>query len=326
MTQSILTKLLQAHVGRILAGGVLAAALGACSAGPTRELADARRAYDDAQDSAAARQRPNEMARARIALDRAEAAHDEAPGSDREIELARRAEYRARLAMARADAGGAPRVNARDREYEADVAAERRESAAERREAAAERREQVRADARADAKMKAETDAELAAPPPPPATPMPVDEKPMTKAEAKKAEAALQNLGQVANVKQEARGVVITLSGSLLFPSGNQELSPIARKNLDQVAHALSQQPPSTTFVVEGYTDDSGSEKQNDQLAAQRAKAVADHLVQAGIDPSRVRAEGHGEHDPVASNDTPEGRASNRRVEILLSQQQLSMR
>jgi len=290
-----------------LAGGLLAAALGACSAGPTRELADARRAYDEAENSAAARQRPNEMARARVALDRAEAEHDRDPGSEQEAELAKRAEHRARLAMARADAA-APRAHADER---AEVAAERRERAAERREQA-----KLDADARAEAESVS-----VAAPPPPPANPERV-----SKADDRKAEAALQNLGQVANVKQEPRGVVITISGSLLFPSGERELSPIARQNLDQVAQALAQQPPSTTFVVEGYTDDTGSEKQNEQLASERAKAVADHLVKAGIDPSRIRAEGHGEHDPIAANDTPEGRASNRRVEIVVSQQQLSMR
>jgi outer membrane protein OmpA-like peptidoglycan-associated protein len=125
----------------------------------------------------------------------------------------------------------------------------------------------------------------------------------------------------VANVKQEPRGVVITLSGSVLFPSGERELSPVARKSLDQVADALAAQPSTTTFQVEGYTDDSGSPKQNEELAQQRAKAVADHLVQSGIDPSRIQIVSHGEHNPIANNDTAEGRASNRRVEIVVEQQ-----
>lgn len=315
MTQSILTK----RVGHVFASGVLAAALGACSAGPTRELADARRAYDEAEDSTAARQHPNELARARIALDRAEAEHDDNPGSEREAELAKRAEYRARLAMSRA-AADTTAVRSAHADERAALEAERGDIAAERRAQAAERRE-AKLEAKQDAKERAEAESVSVAPPPPPA-----DTQHPTKAEERKAEAALQNLGQVANVKQESRGVVITLSGSLLFPSGEQELSPIARKNLDQVAQALAQQPLSTTFVVEGYTDNSGSEKQNEQLSSQRAKAVADQLVQAGIDPSRIRAEGHGERDPIVSNDTAEGRASNRRVEIVASQQQLSMR
>jgi outer membrane protein OmpA-like peptidoglycan-associated protein len=97
-------------------------------------------------------------------------------------------------------------------------------------------------------------------------------------------------------------------------------MSPIARQNLDQVAHALAQQPSTTTFQVEGFTDDSGSPKQNEELAKERAKAVADHLVQSGIDPSRIQVVSHGEHDPVANNDTAEGRAANRRVEIVVEQ------
>lgn len=142
-----------------------------------------------------------------------------------------------------------------------------------------------------------------------------------SKAHDRKAAAALQNLGQVANVKQEPRGVVITLSGSLLFPSGERGLSPVARTSLDQVAHALAEQPPTSTFQVEGFTDDSGSPKQNDQLAKERAKAVADHLVQNGIDPARIQVVSHGEKDPIANNDTPEGRAMNRRVEIVVEQE-----
>src|SRR4029077_15865677 len=112
-----------------------------------------------------------------------------------------------------------------------------------------------------------------------------VSDKPVTKAEARKASAALQNLGPVANVKEEPRGVMITLSGTLLFPNGEKEMSPIAKQNLDQVAHALAEQPASTTFEVAGHTDDSGSDKQNKQLADQRAKAVADYLIGSGIDP-----------------------------------------
>jgi len=139
-----------------------------------------------------------------------------------------------------------------------------------------------------------------------------------SKADERKAQSALQNLGQVANVKEEPRGVVITLSGALLFPSGDERLSPVARKDLDQVAHALAAQPADTTFQVEGYTDDTGSPKQNDQLAQRRAKAVADHLIQNGIDPSRIHVVSHGENDPVANNDSAEGRAANRRVEIVV--------
>jgi outer membrane protein OmpA-like peptidoglycan-associated protein len=301
MTHSTLTTMLKTHVGRILTGGVLAAAMMACSAGPTRQLADARKAYDDAENSPAAERNPRELDRARIALDRAEEAHDADPGSTREVRLSERAEYRARMVTAHADPDLRARhdhVAAVDADTATDVREDRADVAAE------------RARAREDAKTVAVTRDER-----------PVAVKTSDKVQDKKAAAALQNLGQVANVKQEPRGVVITLSGSLLFPSGDRAISPIARQSLDQVAHALAQQPSTTTFQVEGYTDNSGSPQQNDQLAQQRAKAVADHLVQSGIDPSRIQVVSHGEHDPIANNDTAEGRASNRRVEIVVEQE-----
>jgi outer membrane protein OmpA-like peptidoglycan-associated protein len=297
MTHSTVTTMLKNHVGRLLTGGVLAAALVACSAGPTRQLADARRAYDEAEDSPAAAQHPRDLERARFALDRAETAHDEEPGSAREVRLAEQAEYRARMVNARTDRDYRARHDAThyddDNRTDAEVRRDRADAAAE------------HVDARDDVRT--------------------VEAKPVTarssKVQDKKAAAALQNLGQVANVKEEPRGVVITLSGQVLFPTGERELTPVARKSLDQVAHALAAQPSTTTFQVEGYTDDSGSPKQNEDLAQERAKAVADHLVQSGIDPARIQVVSHGEHDPIANNDTPEGRATNRRVEIVLAQE-----
>jgi outer membrane protein OmpA-like peptidoglycan-associated protein len=135
----------------------------------------------------------------------------------------------------------------------------------------------------------------------------------------RRANASLQSLAQVANVKETPRGAVITLSGSLLFPSGQEDVSAIGNQSLDQVAHALAQQPSDTSFKVEGYTDSTGSESQNLELSNQRAQAVADRLAEAGIDASRVRAEGRGEAQPIADNTTPEGRATNRRIEIVMS-------
>jgi outer membrane protein OmpA-like peptidoglycan-associated protein len=278
-----------------LTGGVLAGALCACSSATTPQLADARRAYAEAEDSTAGARNPAQLSRARVALDRAEDAHDQDPGSAREARLAERAEYRAKMV-------GHPETDDAVR-ARADVKGE----AEERHEAARVEREEV-----ATERAQAERDHAHA-----------LDERPVTparasKADERKAQSALQNLGQVANVKEEPRGVVITLSGALLFPSGDERLSPVARKDLDQVAHALAAQPADTTFQVEGYTDDTGSPKQNDQLAQRRAKAVADHLIQNGIDPSRIHVVSHGENDPVANNDSAEGRAANRRVEIVV--------
>jgi outer membrane protein OmpA-like peptidoglycan-associated protein len=140
-----------------------------------------------------------------------------------------------------------------------------------------------------------------------------------TKASPREANAALQGLAQVGTIREDTRGVVITLSGSLLFPTGEEELSPIGNQNVDRVAHALAQQPKDTTFDIEGYTDSSGSDSENRTLSERRAKAVADRLVTEGIDSSRIRVVGRGEEQPIADNGTDEGRASNRRVEIVVN-------
>lgn len=274
----------------LLTIGVLAGALGACAHRPSEQLVDARRAYEDAADSPARQHRPQELAAARTALDRAEQAHDAAPRSEREKRLANEAERKAIVARAHGEADEVHHEAADERRNERrEAASERRE---EQREAAEERREDRR-DARGPEQGE--------------------------RARARRGAAALQNLASVAAVRQEPRGVVITLSGSLLFPSGEEQLSPIARQNLDQVAHALSEQPSGTRFSVAGHTDDSGNSAQNKQLSLQRARAVAEQLSAAGIERDRVEVDGFGETRPIAGNDTPEGRASNRRVEIIVT-------
>jgi len=130
--------------------------------------------------------------------------------------------------------------------------------------------------------------------------------------------AALQSLAKVATVKQESRGVVIILPDSTLFSARNEEISAGAHNDLNQVADALKQQPADTTFHVQGYTDSTGSDAENQKLSTKRAQAVAERLEQAGIASSRIRSEGRGEADPIASNDSEEGRAANRRVEIVV--------
>ena len=69
---------------------------------------------------------------------------------------------------------------------------------------------------------------------------------------------------------------------------------------------------------VEGFTDSRGADDMNLKLSQDRANAVKDYLVSQGVKPEKVRAMGRGEANPVASNDTPEGRANNRRVEIVV--------
>jgi len=133
----------------------------------------------------------------------------------------------------------------------------------------------------------------------------------------KKAEEATANLAKIAMVKQEARGLVITLSGSVLFTSGRSTLLANARPKLDEVATAL-QKSDAEKFVVEGHTDSIGSDATNEELSYRRAQTVHDYLIERGVPAEKIRAVGYGKSRPVADNTTAEGRANNRRVEIII--------
>jgi outer membrane protein OmpA-like peptidoglycan-associated protein len=130
--------------------------------------------------------------------------------------------------------------------------------------------------------------------------------------------AALANL---AAVKQEERGLVITLSGSVLFKSNESTLMPAAQTKLNQVVETLSANGKSP-LVVEGHTDSQGEDASNQILSQKRADAVRDYMVSKGYDAALVTAQGIGEARPVADNNSPEGRANNRRVEIVVQNTQ----
>lgn len=310
--------------GSLMAAGVLGAALAGCaSSPPTAELVDARRAYDRAEDSAAADYRPAQLLDAREALDRAEEAHDDDPGSAREARLSRTAEAKANMAMTQGEYAEAKRTQAairteERREERANARANESRALAKSaardrdREDLAEQRAEERAELADDRADRAEARADA------------IQERNEKIAEQSndhggpQARAALQGLAQVATVKEESRGVVISLAGSLLFPTGKGELSPIARRSLDQVASALEAQDEDAQFAIEGHTDDSGSAALNEQLSAKRAQAVADYLNERGIPEGRMRVAGFGERMPVATNDTEQGQAANRRVDIVV--------
>jgi outer membrane protein OmpA-like peptidoglycan-associated protein len=132
------------------------------------------------------------------------------------------------------------------------------------------------------------------------------------------AAAALKSLDEVARVKEESRGIVITLSGAVLFATGEHSLLPIAKEKLREVAQALLEQGEST-ILVEGHTDSRGSSIKNHELSLLRAQEVRGYLVSQGIPTNNIQAAGLGEERPIASNDSAEGRANNRRVEIVVN-------
>ena len=134
----------------------------------------------------------------------------------------------------------------------------------------------------------------------------------------KRAAQAAADLARIASVKQEARGMVITLSGSVLFASAKSDLLPEAQVKLGDVAKALANQDPDSKIVVEGHTDSQGGATFNQDLSQRRAESVRSYLVSHGVAADRVSAQGFGPTRPVADNTSTEGRANNRRVEIVV--------
>jgi outer membrane protein OmpA-like peptidoglycan-associated protein len=136
---------------------------------------------------------------------------------------------------------------------------------------------------------------------------------------------AQADLAALAAVKEDARGLVITLSGSVLFASDKSELLPAARDKLNQVADALLA-TKERKLSVDGYTDSQGSASYNMDLSQRRADAVRSYLISRGYPGELIQANGLGKGDPVADNSSPEGRADNRRVEIIVNHATVSQK
>jgi outer membrane protein OmpA-like peptidoglycan-associated protein len=126
-----------------------------------------------------------------------------------------------------------------------------------------------------------------------------------------------QRLAQELKAAQIERGLVLTLD-DVLFDTGKAQLKGGAQRSIDQIAAFLAENPE-RRVQVEGFTDSQGSEAYNRELSQSRADAVAQAIIQRGIDAQRVRALGYGEEFPVASNTNPGSRQLNRRVEIVVS-------
>ena len=137
---------------------------------------------------------------------------------------------------------------------------------------------------------------------------------------------AMKDLATIAAIKEEARGLVITLSGSILFASNKFALLNTAMTKLDQVAEALKAQDSDKRMVVEGHTDSQGSDRINQPLSLNRANAVRDYLVSHGVDSDKISAVGMGSSRPLLDNRNAENRANNRRVEIIIQPSHLSVR
>lgn len=120
---------------------------------------------------------------------------------------------------------------------------------------------------------------------------------------------------QGAEVVREGDELKVTFAEKILFDFDSSALKAASRTQLDQVASVLGKYPE-TNIVVKGHTDAKGSDEYNQRLSERRAAAVVNYLEEQGVRRSRMTARGYGESMPVASNDTEEGRAENRRVEL----------
>lgn len=114
------------------------------------------------------------------------------------------------------------------------------------------------------------------------------------------------------------KGKVVYRLGDLLFASDEAELGPGAGATLDAMVAAIAREP-NRRIVVEGHTDSTGEAAYNRELSRRRAEAVRQYLVAHGVAADRIVAVGKGEADPIAGNDTADGRKHNRRVDVIVS-------
>jgi outer membrane protein OmpA-like peptidoglycan-associated protein len=267
-----------------------------------RLMAVKQKAEDEAQAAAAARE-----AKAR---------------ADADSEAKRRADAEKATAQAQADRAAAEQAKAEalKMKQEAEAAAKeasRQKAAAEKATAEAIAQQQVlaaetdkarQAAAQSDTlRQQAETAKQQA-------------EKATQQAEYEKQELRarlLQQLNSILATRDSARGLVANMS-DVLFRSGSVELLPAARERLAKVSGIVLAYP-TLNVAIEGHTDSIGADDYNQQLSEHRAQAVRDYFVRQGINSAAVEARGYGKTEPIATNDTAEGRQQNRRVELILS-------
>ncbi len=130
---------------------------------------------------------------------------------------------------------------------------------------------------------------------------------------------AIENALPGAEVERVEEGIRVVLNEeSINFDFNSSELTPKAMENLNKLIPALNKEPD-TNLQIQGYTDSKGPEDYNLKLSQERAQSVYNYLVANGVAASRLTTVGFGETHPVASNDTDEGRAKNRRVEFIIT-------
>jgi outer membrane protein OmpA-like peptidoglycan-associated protein len=120
-----------------------------------------------------------------------------------------------------------------------------------------------------------------------------------------------------ATVERVGEGIQVTFDSGILFDFDSYALRPEAQGHLTDLAASLNEYSDSEVLIV-GHTDSSGADEYNQTLSERRADAAGDYLLRAGVRPSRVKTMGLGESEPIAANETEDGRQQNRRVEIAI--------
>ncbi len=278
----------------LFTGIVLAsvAALSGCAANAPKELLDARAAFERAKSSQASSVTPADVASARDALLRAESSFDDDGDNLRTRSFAYVAERMSERAVVRAGTLVAERDKVAAEKQLVDTATSTAEGLSK------EVNQKDRELATSGEKLQDERSKRIAA--------------------EKKAQDALNRLAAFATIKEEARGLVITLPGGVLFETNKATLLGTAEERLNQVADALLADRDAT-MVIEGHTDSQGNDAINDKLSKDRADSVRDYLLKRGVAADRLSSVGKGSKSPIADNKSAEGRANNRRVEIVVT-------
>lgn len=275
--------------------------LASCAASVPTELANARSAYRRASMGEAAKLAPAELHVANTALYKAEMSFAAEDDLYKTKDLAYVAQRKAQLAEAIASITaeqGTTTTAKEDYETTQGKIVSKTKDKLDRTQ-----------DALAESKLSGELTAEQLA----------LEQEARLAAEKRATEAILA-LAKLESVKDEPRGMVITLSGSVLFTSAKWTLSSGAQSRLSAVSAVLLESP-GRSLRIEGHTDSQGSDDDNIELSQHRADAVRNYLVQQGYSAALISAVGKGESSPVGENDSTEGRANNRRVEIIIERE-----
>jgi outer membrane protein OmpA-like peptidoglycan-associated protein len=265
---------------------------------PPKSLVDAREEYSHAKNGVAIQLDPTDVHEADLALQKAEQAFRDEPDDQNTIDLAVIAQRKAQIAEASAAALKSQQdAEAAKRDLAAAMANQlqaARGQLDQTKQALNKTQEQLQNEQQLSAAQKAQ----------------------LADMEAKLKDAR-DTIAKIAAVKDDDRGMVITLQGEVLFQTGKFALKAGAMAKLDQIADALKgkEQP----IVVYGYTDNVGALDMNMTLSQNRAQAVRDYLVTKGIPQDLITAQGKGPSEPISDNTSVEGRAANRRVELVVS-------